>query len=98
MTSSNVAASLRELEKADLVIKSKQAGDARRALLSISPTGTKLSNKLRSERDSWLGQAINHELDETEQAQLLAAGLLIERLAAFENDSNQNHHQRNGTI
>jgi DNA-binding MarR family transcriptional regulator len=84
MTSSNVAAALRELEAAGYVRRRKDATDARRVAVLLTESGRAMVAGVRSERDSWLGRAITALLDEDEQRILLAAGALMERLAEFE--------------
>lgn len=85
MTSSNVAAALRELEAAGYVRREKDASDARRARLSATPSGNALMAEVRTERDTWLGRAMQAVLDDEELAVLLHAGCLMERLAEFDN-------------
>jgi DNA-binding MarR family transcriptional regulator len=84
MTSSNVAASLRELETADLIRREADPADGRRVLIFVTELGTSLVGDLRNEKDTWLGRAIEASLDEAEQALLSAAGRLMERLADYE--------------
>ncbi len=84
MTSSNVAAALRELEAADLVTRAKDPLDGRKARIVVTERGQAVVTRSRRERDSWLGRAIAELLDEREQQVLSAAGELIERLAAYE--------------
>jgi DNA-binding MarR family transcriptional regulator len=84
MTSSNVAAALRELQTAGLIRREKDAGDARRVLVSATEKGAGLVSDFQSERDTWLGQAIEGMLTDDEQHVLLEAGRLIQRLAQYE--------------
>lgn len=84
MTSSNVAAALRELEAADTVERRRHADDARRVEVLITAHGRAVVAHVRSERDSWLGRAVESLLDPGEQRTLLAAGALMQRLAEFE--------------
>jgi DNA-binding MarR family transcriptional regulator len=84
MTSSNVAAALRELTTAELVERARDPEDSRRVRLTATAEGETAVATLRSERDTWLGQAIDGVLDEPEQELLFAAGKLIQRLAAYE--------------
>jgi DNA-binding MarR family transcriptional regulator len=84
MTSSNVAATLRELEAAGLVVRARDATDGRRVNVSITAAGEDVVAGYRSERDSWLGRAIQAQLTEAEFEVLMHAGDLIERLARFE--------------
>jgi DNA-binding MarR family transcriptional regulator len=84
MTSSNVAAGLRELTGAALVERAKDPDDSRRVRLTATATGEAAVATLRSERDTWLGRAIDEVLDEAEQQALFAAGRLVQRLAEYE--------------
>ena len=83
MTSSNVAAALRELEAAGLVTRHRDDLDNRRVNVILTAAGRALVDERRAVRDSWLGEAIDALLDDEEHAALLAAGRLIERLARF---------------
>ncbi|MCA1222821.1 MarR family winged helix-turn-helix transcriptional regulator [Streptomyces sp. 8L] len=84
MTSSNVAAALRELEAVGYVERRKDSDDARRVSVFLTDRGESVVAHVRGERDTWLGRAMETLLDEDEQRVLLAAGALMERLADFE--------------
>jgi DNA-binding MarR family transcriptional regulator len=84
MTSSNVAAALRELEEQGCVHRRKNADDARRVLISITARGSGVVTDLRRERDTWLGSAVEAVLSTAEQQTLLAAGELLQRLAEYQ--------------
>ena len=86
MTSSNVAAALRELETAALVHRRRDEADARRVLVFVTGPGRALLADVRSEKQTWLGRATTALLDQDEQRLLLAAGALMQRLAEFEQD------------
>jgi len=86
MTSSNVAAALRELETAALVHRRRDEADARRVLVFVTGPGHALLADVRSEKQTWLGRATTALLDQDEQRLLLAAGALMQRLAEFEQD------------
>jgi DNA-binding MarR family transcriptional regulator len=81
MTSSNVAAALRELDAGGYIRRDRDAVDTRRVNIGLTSKGQQLVIQTRAERDSWLGGAIEAELDDREQAVLLEAGRLVERLA-----------------
>jgi DNA-binding MarR family transcriptional regulator len=83
MTSSNVAAALRELEDSGFIRREKQVEDPRRVDVLVTVTGRGLVENFRSERNTWLGQAVEAVLDEQEQRALSEAGALLERLAAY---------------
>ncbi len=84
MTSSNVAAALRELEAAGFVAREPDPGDGRGVRLHLNDSGRAAVTQVRRERDTWLGQAIERVLDEEEQRTLMLAGRLIQRLAEYE--------------
>ncbi|QMU69489.1 MarR family winged helix-turn-helix transcriptional regulator [Streptacidiphilus sp. P02-A3a] len=84
MTSSNVAAALRELEAAGYLRRRRDEADARRVLVFVTEPGRALLADVRGERDTWLGRATAALLDQDEQRLLLAAGALMQRLAEFE--------------
>jgi DNA-binding MarR family transcriptional regulator len=84
MTSSNIAATLRELEAAGCITRRRDDADARRVLVHSTKRGSALVAAIRSERDTWLGGAIEALLDAEETRTLLAAGDLIQRLAEYE--------------
>ncbi len=81
MTSSNVAAALRELEEAGYVSRRRDTADARRVSVLLTARGRSVVDGLRSERDTWLGRAMRSRLTREECGLLLAAGDLMQRLA-----------------
>jgi DNA-binding MarR family transcriptional regulator len=84
MTSSNVAAALRELEEAGYVVRRKDSADARRVSVLVTDRGRAVVASVQGERDTWLGRAMETLLDEEERRLLFAAGAFMERLAQFE--------------
>jgi DNA-binding MarR family transcriptional regulator len=84
MTSSNVAAALRELESAGLVRRGRDPEDGRRVRLSITVAGADAISCVHAERDTWLGRATAALLTADEQVMLLRAGELMQRLAEYE--------------
>jgi DNA-binding MarR family transcriptional regulator len=84
MTSSNVAAALRELESAGLVRRGRDPEDGRRVRLSITVAGAEAVSCVHAERDTWLGRATAALLTADEQVMLLRAGELMQRLAEYE--------------
>lgn len=84
MTSSNVAAALRDLETAGYIRREKDPADARRVSVYVTESGGTLVADTRSERDTWLGRAMQALLDDEEQRLLMAAGHLLQRLAEYE--------------
>jgi DNA-binding MarR family transcriptional regulator len=84
LTSSNVAAALRELEIRHLITRSKDERDARRINLHLTPAGGAVVGTSRNERDGWLSKAIDAVLDQDQQAKLLEAGTILEQLSRFD--------------
>jgi len=84
MTSSNVAAALRELESAGLLRRVRDPEDGRRVQLSLTSAGAEAVSCVHAERDTWLGRAIAATLSDGELRTLLAAGELMQRLAEYE--------------
>jgi DNA-binding MarR family transcriptional regulator len=85
MTSSNVAAALRELEEAELIRRQRDdPDDARRVRIFVTEPGTSAIADFRHERDTWFGQAVEATLNDDEQRTLVAAGHLLQRLAEYE--------------
>ncbi len=84
MTSSNVAAALRELESEGLVVRQRDEQDARRVNVRVTPGGSSMISESRDIRQAWLAKAIDAVLDEREQRVLAEAGELIGRLAEYD--------------
>ena len=84
LRSSNVAALLRGLEKDGLVVRSADAGDRRRLHVVITDAGIQAVLENRSRREAWLSQAMAACLTAEERALLIAAGVLLERLAEYQ--------------
>jgi DNA-binding MarR family transcriptional regulator len=83
MTSSNVAAALRELEAGALVRRERDDEDARRVNVHLTPAGSQMVVETRGIRDAWLAKAIGALLDDREQQLLAEASELIGRLAGY---------------
>lgn len=73
LASSNVAAALRELERAGFVRSERDPDDRRRIRLSVTPRGAAVVADFRNERDTWFGQAVEALLSAEEQRVLLTA-------------------------
>jgi DNA-binding MarR family transcriptional regulator len=84
VTSSNVAAALRELESRGLITRSKDTRDTRRTNIRLTAAGEALVERSRNARDGWLSQAIDAVLDKDQQVLLLEAGMLLEKLSGFD--------------
>ncbi len=84
MTSSNVAAALRELTSRRLIKKTPDRADTRRVNLTLTRAGARLVANDRASRDIWMSHAISELLTAEEEDVLIRAGEIFERLA--------NHH------
>lgn len=84
MTTSNVAAALRQLESRGLILRSRDERDTRRTNIALTEVGRAVVGDSRNDRDKWLSAAIDAVLDAEQQALLIEAGRLLERLANFE--------------
>jgi DNA-binding MarR family transcriptional regulator len=83
MTSSNVAAALREADAGGFLERHKDPEDARRIRLSLTPVGAEAVARLQNERDTWLGRAVVGVLTAEEQRTLVEAGRLMEKLCSW---------------
>lgn len=87
LSSSNVAAALRELESRGLITRTKDKRDTRRTNIELTPVGSAVVKGSRHERDGWLARAIRAVLDEDQQRLLLKAGGLLDKLSQFDGDA-----------
>jgi len=83
MTSSNVAGALSELTERGFVEKTADRVDTRRVNITLTPAGEQLVARDRALRDDWLAEAIQNLLTNKEEATLIAAGYILERLASY---------------
>ena len=81
LRSSNFAQLLGELQERGLVMKQPDRADRRKVRLSLTPAGRTLVAQTRAQRDEWLLQAMHECLSVQEQAQLMQAAELLQRLA-----------------
>jgi DNA-binding MarR family transcriptional regulator len=91
MTSSNVAAALRELEAGGSIRRRRDPDDARRVLLFLTDRGSAVVAQFRAERDTWFGRAVGSALTRREQQELFAAGRLLQRLAEYDPAASTGH-------
>lgn len=94
MTSSNVAAALRELAGQDLVERIPDEGDTRRVNITLTAAGERLVADNRATRDTWLIEAMRDLLTEEEEEVLVAAGAILERLADYHPNPPRAPHER----
>ncbi len=82
MQSSNLAASLRELEARDLVSRQPDPLDRRKVRLSLTEAGMRELTANRQGRDQWLMAALD-TLSAHERELLLQSGEVMEKLASL---------------
>lgn len=81
LRSSNLAQVLGALEARGLMARVPDTADRRKIRLSLTEAGLRRVEETRGRRDAWLARAIQECLSADEQAQLLAAGELMRRVA-----------------
>lgn len=86
MTTSNVAAALRELEQAGYVARQRSAADARRIAVVLTEHGAEAVTAHRALRVDGLREAIEGALTSDEQAQLASVIPLIGRISSALDD------------
>lgn len=86
MTTSNVAAALRELEAAGYIARRRSATDARRIAVVLTAHGSEVVAAHRALRVDGLREAVEGALTPGEQARLAAVIPLIARVAAYGSD------------
>jgi DNA-binding MarR family transcriptional regulator len=69
------------LEERDLVRRSRDPGDGRRIVLSITETGRRMVHGKRGARTEQIAAALRDGFSDAELGQLMAAAALLERLA-----------------
>ena len=77
----SMGATVASLEARDIVVRSPDPGDGRRAILSLSEDGRDLLRRRRSARSEMLSEVLAAGFSRAELKQLQAAAPLIERLA-----------------
>lgn len=83
IASPNVAAALRELEGRGLIERTRSEDDSRRVNLRLTPAGADFAQRSRAARAAWVTEAVEAVLTNEEQRTLIAAGHLLERVAAW---------------
>ena len=94
MTSSNVAAALRELTGAGLVSRLGDEADTRRVNITLTAAGERLVADSRATRDIWLIEGMRDLLTKEEEKVLVAAGSILERLADYHSNPPRAPHER----
>jgi DNA-binding MarR family transcriptional regulator len=83
MRSSNLAAALRDLETDGLIVRTPDTEDRRKVRVRLTAIGREVLHENIIRRERWLAEAIEHSLTKEQRAQLLKAGELFDRVAAY---------------
>lgn len=81
MRPQSMAQTVRDMEEAGLVSRRPDPDDGRRAFVELTDGGRALLHQTRARRESWLGEALERELDADERALLRQALALMGRVA-----------------
>jgi DNA-binding MarR family transcriptional regulator len=81
MRPQSMAQTVHELETAGLVSRRPDPADGRRAFIELTASGVDTLQTTRAQRETWLTQALEHELDPDERALLREALALLSRIA-----------------
>jgi DNA-binding MarR family transcriptional regulator len=81
MRPQSMAQTVHELETKGLVSRRADPSDGRRAFIELTAAGGKLLQARRAQRESWLTEALERELDAGERALLHDALALLSRIA-----------------
>jgi DNA-binding MarR family transcriptional regulator len=80
VTSQAVGQALNVLEAADLVERRIDPADGRKILAQVTPTGTRLVEKTRKSRETWLARSLASGLEAEELRTLSASIRVLQRL------------------
>ncbi|MBR1122894.1 MarR family transcriptional regulator [Bradyrhizobium lablabi] len=83
MRSSNLAAALRSLEARKLILRTPDSRDRRKVRVRLSAAGRRFLDDSRTRGARWLDEAMKAHLTAAERSQLIKAGALLERIAAY---------------
>ena len=75
---------LSRLCKLGIINKTVSATDKRKFVVTLTENGRKIVEQTRYERDEWLTNAIESQLNDREKEVLSEAVILMERLGAFQ--------------
>jgi DNA-binding MarR family transcriptional regulator len=81
MRPQSMAQTVHDLEQEGLVSRRPDPADRRRAFVELTGAGSELLLATRARRESWLAQALERELDDSEREVLRDALALMRRLA-----------------
>ncbi|MGA2014944.1 MAG: MarR family transcriptional regulator [Solirubrobacteraceae bacterium] len=81
MRPQSMAQTVHELETSGLVLRHPDPSDGRRAFVEMTSAGLELLHATRARRETWLTDALERELDDSERALLRQALVLLRRIA-----------------
>jgi DNA-binding MarR family transcriptional regulator len=81
MRPQSMAQTVRDLEESGLVSRRPDPDDRRRAFVELTPAGLDAVRSTRAQRETWLTQTLDRELDAGERALLHQALALLGRVA-----------------
>lgn len=81
MRPQSMAQTVHDLESDGLVSRRPDPADGRRAFIELTTSGHDLLQKTRAQRETWLTEALENELDADERALVQEALALLSRIA-----------------
>ncbi|MGO9903708.1 MAG: MarR family winged helix-turn-helix transcriptional regulator [Solirubrobacteraceae bacterium] len=81
MRPQSMAEIVHDLQTTGLVSRRADSAEGRRALIELTPAGLNLLQATHTQREAWLTEALERELDASERALLHEASLLLSRIA-----------------
>lgn len=81
MRPQSMAQTVHDLESAGLVSRRPDPADGRRAFVELTGEGLELVRSTRAQRETWLSEVLERELDADERALLREALTLLSRIA-----------------
>jgi DNA-binding MarR family transcriptional regulator len=81
MRPQSMAQTVHDLETAGLVSRRPDPDDRRRAFVELTPAGLELVQATRAQREGWLTETLDRELDASERELLREALALLGRIA-----------------
>jgi DNA-binding MarR family transcriptional regulator len=81
MRPQSMAEIVHDLQTTGLVSRRTEPANGRRAFIELTPAGLNLLHATHAQRETWLTQALERELDASERALLHEASALLSRIA-----------------
>jgi DNA-binding MarR family transcriptional regulator len=77
----STAAIVHDLQSTGLVSRRTDPANGRRAVIELTPAGLNLLHTTHTQRETWLSEALERELDANQRALLHEASALLSRIA-----------------